>query len=312
MAEPEDRAVPDRPDRPNPSDALDFEPVTRKKTSGVFQGLNFKLFFMLVVLTVAGGGGAWYFYGDRMAAMNGGGIPLIRAAEGPVRVRPENPGGMEVPDRDKLVYDRMQGLKSQQPERLLPPPEAPLPLPGPLPGTTPTVTEPEKPAAPPPVKEEPAVPTKAEVEAISKPAPAPAPPEAVVKAEPEKAEPEKAKEVSSEPTKPVAETPAASKPETLMAATPKPDATAGVYRVQLAAVRSPDRARQEWERLKKQNQTQLGSLELSLTRADLGAKGIYYRLRAGPLKSELDARELCVALAKRKVGCLIVRPEKLQ
>ena len=59
-----------------------------------------------------------------------GGIPLVRAAPGPVKVRPENPGGLRVPDRDKLIYGLIEGKNGDQevapgPERLLPPPEQP-------------------------------------------------------------------------------------------------------------------------------------------------------------------------------------------
>ena len=53
----------------------------------------------------------------------------------------------------------------------------------------------------------------------------------------------------------------------------------------------------------------LGDLGLKVTKADLGAKkGIYYRLRAGPLADEKAARRLCRQLTKRQVGCLIIKP----
>ena len=92
-------------------------------------------------------------------------------------------------------------------------------------------------------------------------------------------------------------------------AVPKP-AAGGDFRVQLAAVRSPERARGEWERLRRRNGDLLAKLRLFITKADLGpAKGIYFRLRAGPLASEAKAKALCASLAERKVGCLIVRPE---
>jgi len=47
--------------------------------------------------------------------------PLIRAEGEPVKLRPERPGGMEVPNRDKLVYRRLEGL-AEPPvvEKLLP------------------------------------------------------------------------------------------------------------------------------------------------------------------------------------------------
>ena len=82
-----------------------------------------------------------------------------------------------------------------------------------------------------------------------------------------------------------------------------------VYRVQLAAVRSADTAESEWMRLKKKNEDLLGGLTLDVIKIDLGAdKGIFYRLRAGPLASEAAAKNLCEQLSVRKIGCLIVRP----
>ena len=284
MAEPGDRAVPDRKagsGASGASEALDFEPVTRKKGS---QNLNIKLFFTLVALTIAGGGGAWYFYGQRLAGGDDA-APLIRAAVGPVKVRPDNPGGMVVPDRDKLVYDRMQGLENRPVERLLPPPEVPLAPPG---AETAEKAAPALTPPPAPAPESAARPTTKEVLAAKPPSPPPPALEAAVK-----------------------KLTTATKPETLMArATEPPKAQASVYRVQLAAVRTPERAREEWGRLQKKHSTLLGLLTMSLTRADLGTKGVFYRLRAGPLATQSAARELCDELAKRKVGCLIIRPEK--
>lgn len=301
MAEPEDRAVPDKKAGSGASEALDFEPVTRKKGSQVF---NFKLFLTLVALTVVVGGGAWYFYGQRLAGGDDA-APLIRADESPVKVRPDNPGGMVVPNRDKLVYDRMQGLENRPAERLLPPPEVPLSPPG-AQAVEKMVTAPAAP--PPPVPEPAARPTAAEVRAAKPPSPPPPAleaeaenPLAAAKPKPPKATP-KAKEKTAPPP---------AKPETLMARTAGPrKAPAAVYMVQLAAVRTPERAREEWARLQKKHKILLGSLQLSLIRADLGTKGVFYRLRAGPLATQSAARKLCGELARRKVGCLIIRPKK--
>ena len=48
------------------------------------------------------------------------------APEQTVKIEPENPGGMTIPDQDKLVYNQMnQGAADEKVENLLPPPEAP-------------------------------------------------------------------------------------------------------------------------------------------------------------------------------------------
>ncbi|MBW8056299.1 MAG: SPOR domain-containing protein, partial [Nitrospira sp.] len=85
--------------------------------------------------------------------------------------------------------------------------------------------------------------------------------------------------------------------------------TAPAYKVQLAAERSLEGARGEWERLRRKNLDLLGNLTLSVTKADLGPeKGVFYRLRAGPVGDKAAARALCAKLARREMGCLVVRP----
>ena len=49
-------------------------------------------------------------------------------------------------------------------------------------------------------------------------------------------------------------------------------------------------------------------LPLLMKRADLGDKGVFYRLQAGPLSDAAAAETLCGKLKQRNVGCLIVRP----
>src|SRR6202035_4929897 len=63
----------------------------------------------------------------------GGEVPLIRADSDPVKVKPDDPGGMEIPNRDRFVFNPKGGMPI---ERLLPPPEVPLPRPAPAPATT--------------------------------------------------------------------------------------------------------------------------------------------------------------------------------
>ncbi|MBY6263588.1 SPOR domain-containing protein [Azospirillum sp. 412522] len=64
--------------------------------------------------------------------LSGDGPPLLTADAGPSKSRPDQPGGMEVPHQDILAYERLRdhdGGRGNQVERLLPPPEVPLPRP---------------------------------------------------------------------------------------------------------------------------------------------------------------------------------------
>jgi outer membrane biosynthesis protein TonB len=76
-------------------------------------------------------GGLWFAYhqGLRHASVGAVDVPLIRADDRPTKVKPEKPGGMEVPDRDKLIYTQKRAAV----EHLLPPPEKPMPRPTPPP-----------------------------------------------------------------------------------------------------------------------------------------------------------------------------------
>ncbi len=57
-------------------------------------------------------------------------VPLIRADESPIKKRPAEPGGMAIPNQDKLVYEALSEYgREEKVEVLLPPPEEPLPAP---------------------------------------------------------------------------------------------------------------------------------------------------------------------------------------
>ena len=374
----------------DPDDDLDFEPIILSQPRR-----RWGLWLALGALIVLGGGaaGSWYFLDTWLGESIDTSVPLIPADDAPIKVRPEKPGGMEVPDQDKLVYDRMEGTGDGQPvEQLLPPAENPMPLseappppevtmpaetekpaqpqtqvaetaekrpagpislvpgkkaaeaapaaaPAPPPAAAPTkkveaaeqlLPEPEKPepaqpaaapAAPPPP---PAKPAEAKPAKPAPPPPAPPPP-APTKPAPTKPAPAKPAAPPPEPPKPVKMTPpkpaetkvaVAGKPpppepaKPVVKKTTKPAAMASSFRIQIASVRSPKGARDEWKRLQRKNRELLGDLQLSIEKADLGAKkGIYYRLRAGPVADAAAAKSLCAALKKRKVDCLIVRPK---
>ena len=92
-----------------------------------FRGLVASLVALVVIGAFAGG--LWFAY--QQGLRHGGGstgaadAPLIRADERPTKVKPENPGGTEFPDRDKLIYTQKRAMV----EHLLPPPEKPMPRP---------------------------------------------------------------------------------------------------------------------------------------------------------------------------------------
>ena len=79
-------------------------------------------------------GGAW-----AVMEMRGGGpppdeasVPLITASAEPWKVRPADPGGLEIPNQGTLIYETLTTSDPEEaPERILPPPEEPMAPPEP-------------------------------------------------------------------------------------------------------------------------------------------------------------------------------------
>jgi cell division septation protein DedD len=242
-----------------PDDRAGIYAVPQREDEG---GLPLRRGLLATALTLlvmgAFAGGLWFAYqqGRHAAGGGDGDVPLLRADTRPMKVKPDNPGGMPIPDRDKLIYSEAKPAV----ERLLPPPEKPMP----------------KPTAPPP-------------SAASPPAIAAAPPPQPVSAPQQPA------------VAPTAKPVAPAMPPVANAARP------GGVRIQLGSLRSEDLAREEWERLKKKNADLLGKLTANTTRADLGDKGIYYRITAGPVADKPAAERICGELQQRSVGCAIAR-----
>ena len=64
----------------------------------------------------------------------------------------------------------------------------------------------------------------------------------------------------------------------------------------------------EWNRIIAKNKDALVGLAPTVARVDLGDKGVFFRLRAGPLADRAAADSLCATLSAQNVGCIVVRP----
>jgi hypothetical protein len=173
-------------------------------------------------------------------------IPLIKADPQPMKVKPDQPGGLVVPDRNMTIYTERPG--GPPVEKLLPPPEQPEARPAPAPqvAMAPVAPAPMHIAPPPPV--------------------------------------------------------AAPRP------TPSTGADKGGHiRILLASLRTPDEARTEWQRLKKAQPELLGKMTADAVRADLGDRGIWYKIEAGSFAQAAAAERVCRQLKERHLGCSVVR-----
>ncbi len=219
--------------------------------------------------------------------------PVLRS-EGPSKVPPQSPGGLDVPHQDKLVYNQIGKQQvGEAVERLLPPPETPLPKPAASAAPPPAAVP-----APPPKLSAPAAATGDDQTASAPPPPVPE--------TPKPASPPA--RLATQPQQTAAQPAAAAKP-TQLARVPSPQsATTTAFRIQIASMTNPEAANIEWSRRVEQHKDILGGLTLFVHRADLGSRGIFYRVQAGPLPSREAARAVCDKLKQLKVGCLVVQP----
>lgn len=287
---------------PGPGESEDEVPgqrrngLARRRLLLPLGGAGLLLLFVLV---------AWYAYVSGAQSGAGGPVPLVQADATSFKMRPEQPGGMEIPHQDKLVFGRLNPGSEDEPiERLLPGPEQPLPRPeppadllarevAPVPAEPGPVSAPPVPA--PPVSAPGELPAGPAYPAIAAGEPPPAPVARVPEPVPAPA-PSAPAPVESPAAQAAAVPPAAARPE----------ASEKRVRLQIASVRSEEVARQEFQRLQRRFPDELGGLGLSVERADLGDRGIFFRVHAGPVE-EARAGSICQALKAQSVGCLIIR-----
>ena len=298
---------------------------------------GFRLLPTLIVLAAFSGFGvlAWHAYHYGAQSVQDGELMVVEAEPSPIKEKPLDPGGMKFPNQDKTVFETFSATGSTPPkvERIMPPPEEPMPKNIDASETQTWINDKIK-------KEEAAsvedVVKKPDAQAVDAQAPAPriieVPPATIkatkpddivthvkkpvaeaaspaVKSEPEPAivaakepakEPalqEKAKPVATSDAKPAAKpSPAATSP-----GASKPVAS-GNQRIQLGAYGSEAEAKAAWSKMQAKF-PELKGKTVYVVKADLGAKGIFYRLRAGGFG---DAKAFCAGLSAKGQACMMV------
>ena len=85
------------------------------------------------------------------------------------------------------------------------------------------------------------------------------------------------------------------------------DIPAGGYYIQLGSVTSPDGAEKEWGKIQQNFATQLGGMSHRVQEANLGERGTFYRIQAGPTTKDVAA-QICNDIKAQKPGaCLVVQ-----
>jgi Tfp pilus assembly protein PilF/cell division septation protein DedD len=80
------------------------------------------------------------------------------------------------------------------------------------------------------------------------------------------------------------------------------------WSVQLSSARDEKLAWGTWEKLKARHKA-LNDMKPIVVKADLGKKGIYYRLRLGGFNSQNDAKSACGKLKSRGVSCFVSKAD---
>ncbi len=255
----------------------------------------------------------WFVLSPRYATQSDTEIPVIRRPQTAVKVQPSDPGGMEIQNQDKSVYDIIEKKQENAPvvENLLPPPEVPQ-----LPTTTAETQVSSNIGNPEIIQkaeniiksaEDKAPVTNASTALIEENVKIAQPTQvAVVQNEPEPKKEITIKEASlAQPEKTEAEKiniPA-------KAETPTPQqtvavATTGDWQVQL--ISSPNRSSVDaaWNGLVKKYPSLKGQPR-EIETADLGSKGTYYRLKAGAFADRSGADKLCNDIKALGGTCIV-------
>ena len=81
----------------------------------------------------------------------------------------------------------------------------------------------------------------------------------------------------------------------------------GFFFVQLASLRTEERARKELAELRDDQRLELRNQNFMVQRADLGSRGIYYRVLVGPYLSRFVASAYCSEIQSAGQDCMVLR-----
>jgi len=242
-----------------------------------------------VRLVVAGSLGAVVLAWFAGSTWFGGGsaeVPVVQAESGPIRVKPANPGGLQVPGADNTIFSSSGGNGG---DKLAPPPQTPdlqaLQAP-PQPVQAPKPAEPAKLAAATPLPP----PAEHAAEAAKPPATAAAPkPQVAIAA---------AKPVRAAEGRPPGVVATEHRP-----GPPTTGASHGAL-VQLGALSSEQAAHEEWGALAKRLPQFLLGKQPSVSKVERDGH-TYWRLRTGGFADMAQATTFCLRMREKGASCSV-------
>ena len=81
------------------------------------------------------------------------------------------------------------------------------------------------------------------------------------------------------------------------------------YWIQIGAHKDEATSRAEWQRAQSTASGAFANVGNRIQRADLGARGVYYRIQLGPFASPGEAGQFCAQLKARQIDCFLAAPE---
>jgi hypothetical protein len=246
------------------------------------------LIVIALLVLAAFAGVVWLAYNQGVARGRAGAAVVIAAPDGPVRTAPADRGGAPAPFAGLKVYEQSlppdreaqaTTLAPSPPAAVVPPPAAP----------TPARNQAAALSDAPPVRLNPTAPA-----VTARPAPQPAP-----------AKQPAAPAVVAQAAAPAATVPAAAP----AAAAPGPgSAVSGKAVLQIGAYETPEIANGAWNTFKARHAAVAAKLAQDVQKADLGAKGTWYRLRVGPFADKTAANAACEKLRSEGGTCFVTAP----
>jgi hypothetical protein len=209
--------------------------------------------------------------------------PLIEADARPIKIRPDNPGGLRVPNQDELIFDRNRGARSAAPGGLAPEAE------------NPRVDQLRSQLAE----------RAAQEAARNAPPPSPAPAQPAASTTPRGA-PQAAAPATPAPPATNSALNAPSLPAPVPSAERFAPVPNGRAQVQLGSLPSEAAARGEWDRLQKRVPEFLGNRRVSLAPFDREGQTPLYRIRTGGFADAATARAFCEEMKTRSIPCMVI------
>lgn len=194
--------------------------------------------------------------------------PVLRAGSGDFKHRPDETGGIETPNKDKRLFDVIDE-NHRDTEKVQAAQGS-------------TVVSQQNTG---PKDLRPGQPEHDASPAVEDPTPATKP---IVKPEPKPAPTPPPERVYEEPTLPLVSFD-----------------QSGNYLVQLMALRDVASAEKAWSQMVEAYPELFAGAMMDIQRADLGAKGIFYRLRVSAFASRTGAESFCESLKARSENCIV-------